>query len=76
KTNGIFRVKKGQINPNLHLTFIGKLTGYLTPLRTERGGHRTVARTYKIESVKDLDDDEIVIKPIISDDLVIYQLFI
>ncbi|HHH0660899.1 TPA: hypothetical protein ACPZJL_002383 [Yersinia enterocolitica] len=74
--NGIFRVKPGQIIPTLHLTFIGKRPGYLTPLRTVRGGHRTVGRTSKFESGKDLDDDEIVIKPIISVDLVIDQLFI
>ncbi|CQH54886.1 hypothetical protein AAHR73_004069 [Yersinia enterocolitica] len=73
---GIFRVKPGNLIPNLHLVFIGKKPGFIAPFGKIKEGHRTVGRTSQFASGKALENDELVTVPIISVEMVTDPLFI
>lgn len=74
--NGIFRVKPGQVIPVLQLTFLGKAPGFVAPFKKVEAGHRTVGAATEFQSGKLLEEDELVLQPIISIDLVTDPLFI
>lgn len=74
--NGIFRVKPGQVIPVVQLTFLGKAPGFVAPFKKVEAGHRTVGAATEFQSGKLLEEDELVLQPIISIDLVTDPLFI
>jgi hypothetical protein len=74
--NGIFRVKPGQMIPVVQLTFLGKAPGFVAPFQKLKAGHRTVGATTEYQSGKPLEEEERVLQPIISIDLVTDPLFI
>ncbi|NRD31675.1 hypothetical protein HQQ92_07780 [Shewanella sp. DC2-4] len=74
--NGIFRVKPGQVIPVLQLTFLGKAPGFVALFKKVEAGHRTVGAATEFQSGKLLEEDELVLQPIISIDLVTDPLFI
>lgn len=74
--NGIFRVKPGQVIPVVQLTFLGKAPGFVAPFKKVEAGHRTVGAATVFQSGKLLEEDELVLQPIISIDLVTDPLFI
>ena len=74
--NGIFRVKPGQMIPVVQLTFLGKAPGFVAPFQKLKAGHRTVGAATEYQSGKLLEEEERVLQPIISIDLVTDPLFI
>lgn len=73
---GVFRVKPGNLIPNLHIVFIGKKPGFIAPFSKIKEGHRSVGRTSLFASGKALENDELVTVPIISVEMVTDPLFI
>lgn len=73
---GIFRLKPGQIIPTVQFTFLGKNPGFVAPIQTLKGEHRTVGVDSGFFSGKVLEEDERVIQPNISIDLVTDTLLI
>lgn len=74
--NGIFRLKTGQVIPVIHLTFLGKTPGFVASFKKIEPGHRNVGVETGYKSGKRLENEEIVIQPIISIELVTDPLFI
>jgi len=74
--NGVFRVKLGDLIPIVHLVFIGKKVGFIAPFGRVKEGHRTVGRASQFVSGKKLENNELVIVPIISVEIVTDPLFI
>ena len=74
--NGIFRVKPGQVIPVVQLIFLGKAPGFVAPFKKIEAGHRTVGVATEYQSGKPLEEEELVLQPIISIDLVTDPLFI
>lgn len=74
--NDIFRLKTGQVIPVIHLTFLGKTPGFVASFKKIEAGHRNVGVETGYKSGKRLEDEEIVIQPIISIELVTDPLFI
>lgn len=76
-SNGIFRIRPGQIIPVVQLTFIGRAPGFISPFKKLTVEHRTVATTTtEYQSGKSLDEGERTLQPMISIDLVTDPLFI
>jgi hypothetical protein len=76
KSNGVFRLKPGQVIPVFHVTFIDKFPGFIAPFNKLRPGHRNVTRDCEYLSGKKLDSEERTIAPIIQVELVTDPLFV
>jgi len=75
-SEGIFRLKPGQVIPVVHMTFMTNRPGFIAPLQKLREGHRTVTRDTEYQSGIELGSDEKTIPPIIQVELVTDPLFV
>lgn len=76
KPNGIFRVKPGQMIPDFHLIFLGDAPGFVAPFQNVKFGHRAVIAVTEFQSGNSLEEEELVVEPIISIEYVTDPLFI
>lgn len=67
---GVFRLKPGQVIPEIKLVFLGDSPGFVASQQKLRVGHRTVGGSDTFESGKALAEDELVFSPSILVDLV------
>lgn len=72
----VFRLELGQLIPNLQLTFLGKAPGFVSGFQKLRDGHRSVKTETDFMSGKAIKEEEVVIQPVISIDIVTDPLFI
>lgn len=66
---GVFRLRPGQVIPEIRLIFLGGSPGFIGPQQTLKPGHRTVESDNTFQSGVGLDEDERVIGPSILVDL-------
>lgn len=76
KPEGVIRCKRDQYIPVLKLIFVGDAPGVIAKFEYLQKGHRTVSTQNEFESGKVLEDDELVMVPLISVDLVTDTLLI
>lgn len=73
---GVFRLRPGQVIPEIKLVFLGDSPGFVAPQQKLRVGHRTVGGSDTFESGKALAEDELVFSPSILVDLVTDPVFL
>lgn len=72
---GVFRIRPGQVIPEIKLVFLGDSPGFVAPQQKMRVGHRTVGGSDTFESRKSLAEDELAFEPSILVDLVTDPVF-
>lgn len=67
--HGVFRLRSGQVIPQIRLIFLGDSAGFIAPQESLKPGHRTVGTVSTFHSGISLAEDERVIEPSILVDL-------